>query len=65
MQIVEDDVDKTASRARYSHFRLLGVVSGLANAFASHMSIVNKIFHEYRRKFVMAYLDGTLIYSTT
>ena len=63
MRIAEDDVPKTAFRTRYGHFEFLVVPFGLTNAPASFMSIVNKIFHDYSDRFVMAYLDDILIYS--
>ena len=65
MRIAEHDVPKTAFRTRYGQFEFLVVPFGLTNAPASFMSIVNNIFHDYSDKFVMAYLDDILIYSTT
>ena len=65
MRIAEKYIPKSAFRTRYGSFVFLVVSFGLTNAPASFMSIVNNIFHFYSDKFIMAYLDDIMVYSTT
>ena len=63
MRIADEGISRTAFRTRYGHFKFLVVPFGLTNAPKAFMNIVNNMFHDYTDKFMMAYLDGILIYS--
>ena len=38
---------------------------GLTNASATFCTLMNQVFHEYLDKFVVVYLDDTVVYSST
>jgi len=38
---------------------------GLSNAHATIQALMNSVYAEYLRKFVLAFFDGNLIYNTT
>ncbi|BFG37517.1 hypothetical protein CerSpe_237910 [Prunus speciosa] len=44
LRIREEDVPKTAFRTRYGHYEFLGMPFGLANAPATFMDLMNRVF---------------------
>nr|GEV38786.1 putative reverse transcriptase domain-containing protein [Tanacetum cinerariifolium] len=65
LRVKEQDVSKTAFRARYGHYEFLVMPFGLTNASAVFMDLVNRVFHEYLDKFVIVFIDTILVYSKT
>ncbi|GKD76225.1 putative reverse transcriptase domain-containing protein [Tanacetum coccineum] len=56
LRVRDEDIPKTAFRARYGHF-------GLTNAPAVFMDLMNRMCKPYLDKFVIVFIDDILIYS--
>ncbi|WVZ90060.1 hypothetical protein U9M48_036393 [Paspalum notatum var. saurae] len=65
MKIREEDIPKTAFVTRYGHHEFTVVSSGLTNAPAYFMNLMNLIFMEELDRFVVVFTDDMLIYSKT
>ncbi|CAA9327091.1 hypothetical protein AVDCRST_MAG94-1729 [uncultured Leptolyngbya sp.] len=63
--ISEEDRPKTAFRTPFGHFQFKVLIEGLTNAPATFQTVMNSIFHEHIRKFVVVYIDDILIFSRT
>ena len=62
MRVWENDVSKTASRTRYSHYEFLVMPFGLTNAPAAFMDLMNRVFSPYLDKFVIIFINDILVY---
>lgn len=65
VRIVERDEPKTICVTRYGSYEFLVMLFGLTDAPTMFCILMNKIFHPYLYKFVVVYLDNTVIYSRT
>jgi hypothetical protein len=63
VRIKEEDINKTAFRARYVHYEFTVVPFGLSNAPVVFMCLMNGVFREYLDNFVIVFLDDIVIYS--
>ena len=64
IRIRKGDEWKTAFRCRYGHYEYMVMPFGLANAPACFQSVVNDMFRDFLDKFLAAYLDDLLIYTS-
>ncbi|KAK3513952.1 hypothetical protein QTP70_032803, partial [Hemibagrus guttatus] len=65
VHIKEGDKCKTAFHTSSGHFEYLVKPYGLTNALAVFQSLINKVFRDILNKYVIAYIDDILIYSSS
>nr|GEU30860.1 putative reverse transcriptase domain-containing protein [Tanacetum cinerariifolium] len=65
LRVKEQDIPKTTFRTRYGHYEFLMMSFGLTNASAVFMDLMNRIFHEYLDKFIIVFIDDSLVYFKT
>jgi hypothetical protein len=63
LKVRECDIPETTFVSRYGLFEFTVMSFGLTNAPAYFMYMMNKVFVEYRDKFVMVFIDDILVYS--
>ncbi|WVZ51477.1 hypothetical protein U9M48_002622 [Paspalum notatum var. saurae] len=65
IKIREEDIPKTAFVTRYGHHEFTVVSSGITNALAYFMNMMNLILKEELDQFVVVFTDDILVYSKT
>ncbi|GJZ01759.1 putative reverse transcriptase domain-containing protein [Tanacetum coccineum] len=63
LQVHEDAIPKTTFRTRYKHFESMVMPSGLTNASAVFMDLMNRVCKLYLGRVVIVFIDGILAYS--
>jgi hypothetical protein len=63
IKIHEEDVPKTTFSTRYSLYEYLVMSFGLTNAHAHFMYLMNSVFMAELDKFVVVFIDDTLVFS--
>jgi len=65
IKVKDEDIQKTAFMTRYGHYEYTVMPFSVTNAPGVFMEYINRIFHAFLDRFVVVFIDDSLIYSKT
>jgi hypothetical protein len=65
IRMTREDEAKTACKTHHGHFQFRVMSFGLTNAPTTFHCLMNSIFADYVRKFVLVFMNDILIFSKT
>jgi len=65
LKVREEDVPKMVIHTSYGHYEFVVMLFGFTNASLVFMDLMNQVFHKYLDQFVVVFIDGILVYSTS